>query len=96
MVSPSKSRSGNTQGGRPSRRGFAAMDPEKQRAIASMGGKAAHAKGTAHQFTSEEARAAGRKGGAAVSRDRKHMAEIGRRGGTNGTRQISQEPGMTD
>ncbi len=46
-----------------SRRGFAGMDKEKQRAIASRGGKMAHAKGTAHQFTSEEARAAGRKSG---------------------------------
>lgn len=41
------------------------MSPEKQRAIASKGGKAAHEKGTAHQFTSEEAKIAGRKGGAA-------------------------------
>lgn len=46
-------------------RGFASMSPEKQREIASKGGKAAHQKGTAHQFTSEEARAAGRKGGQA-------------------------------
>lgn len=50
------------------------MSPEKQRQIASMGGKAAHEKGTAHEFTSEEARAAGRKGGAAVSKNRAHMA----------------------
>jgi len=41
------------------------MDPNKQRRIASMGGRAAHAKGTAHEFTSEEARIAGRKGGKA-------------------------------
>lgn len=47
------------------KRGFASMDPEKQREIASKGGKAAHAKGTAHEFTSEEAAAAGRKGGQA-------------------------------
>jgi general stress protein YciG len=46
-----------------SNRGFAAMDPQKQRQIASMGGKAAHAKGAAHEFTSAEAREAGRKGG---------------------------------
>ncbi len=44
-------------------RGFAGMDPERQREIASEGGKAAHQKGTAHEFTSEEAREAGRKGG---------------------------------
>jgi general stress protein YciG len=66
-----------------SKRGFASMDVEKQRAIASKGGKAAHQKGTAHEFTSEEAREAGRKGGEAVSRDREHMAEIGREGGKN-------------
>ena len=64
-----------------SRRGFAAMNEEKQRTIASKGGRAAHQKGTAHQFTSEEARAAGRKGGEAVSRNRLHMSTIGRKGG---------------
>ena len=64
-----------------SNRGFAAMDREKQREIARKGGKAAHQKGTAHEFSSDEARAAGRKGGQAVSRDRQHMAEIGRQGG---------------
>jgi len=62
-------------------RGFASMDPERQRQIAREGGKAAHMKGTAHEFSSDEARAAGRKGGERVSRDREHMAEIGRRGG---------------
>lgn len=64
-----------------SRHGFAAMDPEKQRALASKGGKAAHAEGTAHEFDAEEARRAGRKGGEVVSRDLAHMAEIGRKGG---------------
>ena len=64
-----------------STRGFASMDPERQRQIAREGGKAAHIKGTAHEFSSEEARNAGRKGGEAVSRDREHMAEIGRKGG---------------
>jgi hypothetical protein len=57
------------------------MDANRQREIASKGGRAAHAKGTAHQFTSEEAREAGRKGGQAVSRNREHMAAIGREGG---------------
>jgi general stress protein YciG len=57
------------------------MDPEKQRLIASKGGKIAHQRGHAHEFTPEEAREAGRKGGQSVSRDRKHMAEIGRLGG---------------
>lgn len=53
-----------------SQRGFASMSPEKQREIASKGGKAAHQKGTAHQFTSEEARAAGKKGGQASGQAR--------------------------
>jgi len=44
-------------------RGFASMDPEKQREIARKGGRAAHEKGTAHEWTTDEARTAGRKGG---------------------------------
>ena len=48
-----------------SERGFAAMDPKRQRAIASEGGRAAHLSGNAHEFNSEEAREAGRKGGQA-------------------------------
>lgn len=63
------------------RRGFAGMNQEKQKEIARKGGKAAHEKGTAHEFTPEEAREAGRKGGEAVSRDREHMSRIGREGG---------------
>lgn len=47
------------------RRGFAAMEPGRQREIASLGGRAAHQSGNAHRFTSEEAREAGRKGGQA-------------------------------
>jgi hypothetical protein len=62
-------------------RGFASMDREKQREIASKGGKAAHQQGTAHEFTPEEARMAGRKGGERVSRNREHMSNIGRLGG---------------
>ena len=57
------------------------MDPARQRDIASKGGKAAHAKGTAHEWTADEARRAGRKGGEVVSRDRAHMEAIGRAGG---------------
>ena len=64
-----------------SKRGFASMDANRQREIASKGGRAAHAKGTAHEWTSDEARVAGRKGGEVVSRDRAHMAAIGRDGG---------------
>lgn len=62
-------------------RGFAAMDQEKQKQIARRGGLAAQALGTAHRFSPEEARQAGRKGGEAVSGNRQHMASIGRRGG---------------
>ena len=50
-------------GERKERRGFASMSPERQREIASKGGRAAHEKGTAHEWTPEEARRAGRKGG---------------------------------
>jgi len=66
-----------------SNRGFASMDRERQRQIASLGGRAAHARGTAHEFDSTEAREAGRKGGEAVSQNREHMARIGRKGGEN-------------
>ena len=55
-------------------RGFAGMDPVRQRQISSQGGKAAHQKGTAHEFDSEEAREAGRKGGM-VSGGRRRMRE---------------------
>ena len=54
---------GNSGSG--SNRGFAAMDEKKQREIASKGGKASHEKGTGHEFSSEEASEAGRKGGQA-------------------------------
>jgi general stress protein YciG len=57
------------------------MDAARQKEIASKGGRAAHAKGTAHEWSSDEARVAGRKGGEVVSRDRAHMAAIGREGG---------------
>jgi general stress protein YciG len=70
------------------KRGFAGMDAEKQREIASKGGRAAHAKGTAHHFTPEEARVAGRKGGqAAHAKGTAHeftpeeAREAGRKGG---------------
>ncbi len=64
-----------------SARGFARMDPAKQKEIAKKGGMAAHKSGHAHKFSSDEAREAGKKGGKAVSENRAHMAEIGRRGG---------------
>lgn len=80
-MSASSNGNASSTGGRKSARGFASMDQGKQKEIASKGGRAAHAKGTAHEFDSSEARAAGRKGGMAVSRNREHMAAIGRRGG---------------
>lgn len=52
-----------------SKRGFAAMDPSRQKQIASKGGKAAHAKGTAHEWDSDQARMAGAKGGRARARN---------------------------
>ncbi len=79
--STSEGASSDAGGTRRSNRGFASMDRSKQREIASKGGRAAHQKGTAHEFDSSEARAAGRKGGVTVSRNREHMAAIGRRGG---------------
>lgn len=76
------------QGGGTSKRGFASMDPARQREIASQGGKAAHEKGTAHEFTSEEAREAGSKGGKAAHQkgtahqfDSEEAREAGRKGG---------------
>ncbi len=66
-------------------RGLAAISPERRRAIAIMGGRAAQATGTAHQFTTAEAKAAGKKGGTVISRDREHMAAIGKKGGSKST-----------
>lgn len=65
----------------PSKRGFAAMDPEKRREIARRGGKAAQAKGNAHRWTKEEAIAAGKKGGDTISKNIEHMERIGKKGG---------------
>ncbi|NQE47140.1 KGG domain-containing protein [Herbaspirillum rubrisubalbicans] len=78
-----------------SNRGFAAMDREKQRQIASMGGKAAHAKGAAHEFTSAEAREAGRKGGL-NSHGRKNAAAAAASAAQNGnTAATSAQPQMS-
>ena len=76
-------------------RGFASMNAERQKEIARKGGKAAHEKGTAHEFTPDEARAAGRKGGERVSADRHHMSRIGRMGGKSsaGRRQSMRQEG---
>ncbi len=63
-------------------RGFASMDRAKQREIASKGGKAAHQKGTAHEWTSEEARDAGRKGGIASHQRRREQNQPADQGET--------------
>ena len=73
-------------GVRKERRGFASMSPEKQREIASKGGRAAHQKGTAHEWSSDEARDAGRKGG---------MASRGGRGKLP-TDSLESKPAPTD
>jgi hypothetical protein len=64
-------------------RGFASMDRNKQREIASKGGKAAHQKGTAHEWTSEEAREAGRKGGMASHRRKQQQQGGGSESSSN-------------
>ena len=63
------------------RRGFAAMDPAKQRAITSKGGKASHEQGTGHEWTSQTAREAGRKGGMASHGGRGKRADTPSSGG---------------
>lgn len=82
---PEKSQGGESSGRR-SGRGFAGMDPERQRQIASEGGRAAHAQGTAHEFTPEEAREAGRKGGEASRAARARRASTGGQQGESGGR----------
>ena len=77
------SNQGNKQSGGTKTRGFASMDPERQRQIASQGGKAAHQKGTAHEFTSEEARRAG-----SMSHGNRQSAQSsGSRSGNKGNKQ---------
>ena len=76
------------QGDRTSRRGFASMDPNQQRAIASLGGRAAHRSGNAHEFTSEEARRAG-------SMSRKNSANRGREAGTTSGASVQDTSGTT-
>jgi general stress protein YciG len=67
------------------------MDRAKQREIASKGGKAAHQKGTAHEWTSEEAREAGRKGGMASHRRKQEARDAG--GGSSSSADINDEQG---
>ena len=87
----------NSSNGRRSNRGFAAMSPERQKQIASEGGRAAHKLGVAHEWNSDEARKAGKKGGQIVSQNREHMSEIGRRGGqSSGGRRSRQQNNNTE
>lgn len=76
-----------------SRRGFASLTKERMREVARMGGKASQAQGTGHRFTSENASAAGRKGGQAVARDRAHMERIGRLGGKRRAEKAREKEG---
>lgn len=83
-------------------RGFASMDRSKQKEIASKGGKAAHHKGTAHEWTSEEAREAGRKGGMASHRRKQEQASAfvpvapGSEAGVAGDVSSAEEGGSAD
>jgi hypothetical protein len=83
---------GSSEKGESRGRGFAGMDRERQRQISSQGGKAAHQKGTAHEFDSEEAREAGRKGGM-VSGGRRRAREQAANTATAGERE--SESSMT-
>jgi general stress protein YciG len=77
-------------------RGFASMDRAKQREIASKGGKAAHQKGTAHEWTSEEARDAGRKGGIASHRRRRELGGGASGEGTEARTDLAEALGGPD
>lgn len=81
--------------GRKERRGFASMSPEKQREIASKGGRAAHQKGTAHEWNSEEARTAGRKGGQVSRGGRGRLPEAMVGSGSESTKGASSVTGET-
>jgi general stress protein YciG len=81
---------------RKERRGFASMTPEKQREIASKGGRAAHEKGTAHEWTPDEARSAGRKGGQISRGGRGRLVVPATDMNTNAAPVSGTEPGRTD
>jgi uncharacterized protein len=86
-------------GARKERRGFASMSREKQREIASKGGRAAHEKGTAHEWTPDEARAAGRKGGQSSRGGRGRLVPVGATGENSDTETMPETnriPGRMD
>ena len=83
-------------GVRKERRGFASMSPEKQREIASKGGRAAHEKGTAHEWTADEARAAGRKGGQISRGGRGRLVSSAPEGDASGTPDTGTDSGRLD
>lgn len=81
MQNKSDERAGETTASsEPKARGFAAMEPDRHKEIASMGGKESHRRGVAYKFTQEQARAAGKLGGKKVASIPGHMAELGRLG----------------
>jgi hypothetical protein len=82
-IMANKNQGGN--GGKTSQRGFASMDPNMQRQIASEGGRAAHRSGNAHEFTSEEARAAGRLSHKNSGNKSGSMSGSGNRGSESGS-----------
>ena len=81
-----------------SNRGFASMDPDQQREIASQGGRAAHEKGTAHEFDSEEAAEAGRKGGQSrgSSASKENSSSTSARGKNNNNEDIISSNSLTE
>jgi general stress protein YciG len=92
---------GTVDGARKERRGFASMSREKQREIASKGGRAAHEKGTAHEWTPDEARAAGRKGGQSSRGGRGRLVPVGatgenRESETTSNENVNRSPGRMD
>jgi uncharacterized protein len=76
------------------KRGFAAMDPEKRKAIAAQGGRNSQRQGKGHRFTTSEAAEAGRLGGLEASRDRAFMADLGKKGGSKSGRKAVRSRGQ--
>jgi uncharacterized protein len=73
------------------KQGFASLTPERRAEIARIGGRTAHEQGRAHEFTPEQARDAGRKGGKIVASDKNHMREIGSKGGKTRARKAREK-----